>query len=796
MRTRSCLVAVLAASAIAGCDSRKEPAQPAEEARAQIRKADTARGALEHFFKLAAAGQYDAAAEMITEPGREYLRSEGRLLAARRKLAEAARRRFGDEAGEFFPQEPDHPFSGMPEIRIEQVAQREHDATATISSADDPEATRAEIALELADGEWLVILPHGAEYMRRSAMANERAIGELNEGLRALEAGRYRSPGHAAKWITTTPSYAASQTEPVLLLDGQPVRVGQLMYVRALCEMLEAVGIRLPDLPVVAWFLLDEECDRAGITLKPEELERLDFLKEDGPQAELAARLATRYGLSPAACRAKLRGAASMVLRIARSAELNAGEPPGDEQVREFLDHEQFVVRLRVAGVNADAFADVVAQPQPAEIEEHYRRYADVERPQDPGPGNYGYRWPTRFVLEYLQVDVARLREGVEVRPDEVRKFYENHPDLFRVAPKTEDGSATEVRQLTFEEARSLAEEAVRQVQAEELADRLMRELAQTYLHAVEQAQQREEELPSLATLREQRSDMTGLTFVRTAPVAPGQLQGLGGMIRACTHDPERRSMANLIEALAGREARAAQESAADPLLRMLGAQPPQSGPVLCREAALPLVLYGSRKVVPGSIGVPPAIEACCLCTLAQVVPPGTPSLDEVAEEIRRDLTAARSAEVARELAEELAAAARESGLEAALSALRQSDPAKAAALGELRDLSITRTGFPGMPGVSGLSGLIERVFALRDSTPPGEWPEHAVVAAPGWLCSWCVAEWRDADYAMDEQTAREQLLQRHRAQAWSEWTAPEAIAGRLQLALPAGEEPDAAAQH
>lgn len=117
--------------------------------------------------------------------------------------------------------------------------------------------------------------------------------------------------------------------------------------------------------------------------------------------------------------------------------------------VLEQLIHDwQSTASISVVSVNSSRYLDQADQSDGTQAQELFDRYKDNLR-GDGKPYGFGYRYPDRVKLEYLEIPGALLLRQIKagqptdlrVGEVEARQYYHNHPDEF-ATPSDDDGQA------------------------------------------------------------------------------------------------------------------------------------------------------------------------------------------------------------------------------------------------------------------------------------------------------------------------------------------------------------------
>ncbi len=110
---------------------------------------------------------------------------------------------------------------------------------------------------------------------------------------------------------------------------------------------------------------------------------------------------------------------------------------PADYRIQQFGNLFLNSVIVRALLVDASNFIDNEVEPTDDAIEQHYKKYRDIE----PGEGEYGlgYRLPDRAKFEYIKIDYQSVLDQVKATGLDARLWYEKNKDSIQRLPgKTE----------------------------------------------------------------------------------------------------------------------------------------------------------------------------------------------------------------------------------------------------------------------------------------------------------------------------------------------------------------------
>jgi len=190
------------------------------------------------------------------------------------------------------------------------------------------------------------------------------------------------------------------------------------------------------------------------------------------------------------------RQAVSNVYAIRAHFNQIAGAVKVTEPLRQMVMASEFqTVRVSAVDFPASKFTDTIAAPTTQEVTAHFEKFADLDaRATETNPLGFGYRYPDRVQLQYVELPQAELRRAVlQSRPIdrwevEAIRYYNKNQNLFpSTRPLTEvtDGfslgtSSTKPTTRPFEEVRDTALDAVMKPEIGKLSERVLRQMSET----------------------------------------------------------------------------------------------------------------------------------------------------------------------------------------------------------------------------------------------------------------------------------------------------------------------------
>lgn len=268
------------------------------------------------------------------------------------------------------------------------------------------------------------------------------------------------------------------------------VRTSVLEGMRVPWSMPWAMGrLQLPIRPIdpLTWHLLDIEAQRTGVEIPRAEAER--FLKMMRIPGDAIENTRDRYGISVEAIFSALEDH----LRITRVGQLaSAGVQVSPPEVDHYVRNTQERVTVKLAAFTAADFADPKAKPSLEDMEKHFHEYRETL----PGEGKhgFGYKWPDRIRVEYMVADVSKIEESLRVSRDDARRYWSDNRKKYTkevpvsqpatkpatqkasTQPTTATKPATKTLVKSFSEARDEVIAEIKRRRAPEMADRLIRQ--------------------------------------------------------------------------------------------------------------------------------------------------------------------------------------------------------------------------------------------------------------------------------------------------------------------------------
>jgi hypothetical protein len=239
------------------------------------------------------------------------------------------------------------------------------------------------------------------------------------------------------------------------------------------------------DLLVHDWYLLAREAERAGIEVSDQEVD--DQLKN--LPADYLETLRVQYGITPA----EVRHAVARQVAIEKNGRrVTSAAIPSENQVRNYVQHTEDKVKVRLAALDAEKFIDPKEPVSPADLQAQFDKHKDVD-PAKSDDG-FGYRYPRRVKLQYVVADIPSIAASVDLPLDAVKSAWKANKSKYKKvvyvdAPVTSAPTSGPTSQpdkpkptpksveKSFSEARADVERDLRQKSAAQAADQAIRKI-------------------------------------------------------------------------------------------------------------------------------------------------------------------------------------------------------------------------------------------------------------------------------------------------------------------------------
>ncbi len=230
--------------------------------------------------------------------------------------------------------------------------------------------------------------------------------------------------------------------------------------------------------PPLEFYLLSEEARRLGVKVST------DSMRENYEQAGVAtavAEIAQRYNISRDSVYEAL-GRFNSIMHAYQLTQ-SALVPSAPRVRQEFRDQRQQAT-IRVTVIPDDLFLDQVAEPTEQELQAQFEAGKDRGTEHEDEQFVFGYRHDDRVQVEYLTVDPEAVERTMRVSRKEAEDFYADNAGHYVERVRIPMGPTTqpaqqqfETRQLTLDEALDRVRDDVRKRKAALAAQRLLNEI-------------------------------------------------------------------------------------------------------------------------------------------------------------------------------------------------------------------------------------------------------------------------------------------------------------------------------
>jgi len=256
------------------------------------------------------------------------------------------------------------------------------------------------------------------------------------------------------------------------------IKAGDLRRAEAMTNVLASLGMPWSSpgllygysteepLTLADWILLSREADSLGFTVSPEEA--AETLNARGATPALIYNIADRYGLMPEdvhAAVAQFQGVLRAVDAVAEAAQVS------EAQVRVRARDALEKAKTRMVVYLGNGYRDTETPVSEEELQEVFNQYRD----QSPSGGlNFGYLLPAKVKVQYVRVNLDAVNAGFAVNEDTLeraaRKYWKDNRDkdeaFLRPPPKTPTTQPDEAASQPSDPATQPADAASQPVEA------------------------------------------------------------------------------------------------------------------------------------------------------------------------------------------------------------------------------------------------------------------------------------------------------------------------------------------
>lgn len=584
---------------------------------------------------------------------------------------------------------------------------------------------------------------------------------------------------------------------------GRNVSTEQLQSATAEMDILRSMGAMQPGLSALEYYLLRSEAEAAGVRVGRDEI--VSILRGGGVGDAILAEIQARHRVSYDHIYKVL--ANWMAVSRYRAYQTAAIFDSLPRQRLAYRNANQNAT-ARISTIEVRAFERLVPEPTEEQLQAFFEECKDRTTAHTADALVFGYKRPDRVRYEYLTVDPAKIKSHVQVRTAQVEQYFKDNAAAFTkpdpLATQPVEGQPPPEVPMTFDEARDIAREELRERRAVEEAHRVLNEihseLSRKWLGLERDKNGFVTTAPEVESFEAiaKRTAERGVEYVGSELVDQAGLQRVPGLSQAVVSDRMRLTAAQLAFRVQG----------------LFTPQPGDSLPVLSLNE--PSDVMSTRQTDPRTRRqVPRQPYIMRIVAVAPSAPPA--SMDEVREQLVKDWKTVQAFALAKAEAEKLAARAREVGLDIAVqeaTALKEilaqseaaaTQPAGAAPIppryvAALEPFSpqrlVRQSAF--IEQVGNAPGVAKRIFALDDdATDPATQPAHKIAALPvptsfKWLVAELVAVQPVYEGSFEAQLAqaaeRGAMMSFQRFDA--DWRAPQNVAARTGfVAAPRPEE-------
>lgn len=474
-------------------------------------------------------------------------------------------------------------------------------------------------------------------------------------------------------------------SQPIGTVDGEVLRMHHRQTANAEMRTLATMGLGQA-LPAdeLSWLLLIREARQHGLYASPAEARGFIDQLQDSMQIDPRA-AAQQVGVSEEL----MLQALQHFLMVSDLQEMifSAGRP-SEPRLAHFVRDMQSTASADVAVIDAEHLLDSVDGPSEADIQAHFEEYRD-DRPSESEPYGFGYFLPRRVKLEYLAVPLSRVEANIEIEESDAYGFYIDNPQLYLPEDAEGEGEPLEYREVRQRVHEDLLEQEARRTQDE---------IVSWVAARLSQEERRLE--PGERGYRDVPEDYQPLSFDELASRVQERWGVLPDVVRVEDDWLTREEVIGLEGfGSAYLEASGREYAVQTYVFSVPEVEPAETNPLL----ALGLQVGVASRPVRDDTGDRYVFRV----TAAE--PPREPrDLDEVRDDVVRDLKRLRAYEMLQQQAQELRLRAVEDGLEA----LAKSYDTTVRELEGFRGRDFLEMQPPNLPGVGRSPEFVDAVFA------------------------------------------------------------------------------------
>jgi len=251
------------------------------------------------------------------------------------------------------------------------------------------------------------------------------------------------------------------------------------------------------EMTVDHWHLLADEAERAGIMVSDEEVKiamqtLLQRLQQTGYPVDYLDKLRATRRITLVGIHRALRRHIAIQKNFAR---VGSAAIPSEPQIRHYVCDTEDKVHVRFVALDAQRFVDQNEPLTEEAVQAQFDEFKEYEA-ADSETG-YGYGYPRRVKVQYIQASVSKVQPLVEVTFDEAKAYWKKNKAQYKkveyvevpeaaskpattqptTQPAPEPKKIRKEVQKAFSEARPDIERDIRERKATQLAEQAMRKV-------------------------------------------------------------------------------------------------------------------------------------------------------------------------------------------------------------------------------------------------------------------------------------------------------------------------------
>ena len=292
--------------------------------------------------------------------------------------------------------------------------------------------------------------------------------------------------------------------EPMFKAFGHEFLAGDYRLAQRDTEILKLMGIGWqydqPDrrMSVEDWCALEEEAQKAGVKVSDSEIEQTIkqmeeihkmIYHEDIDMLEAMRNRPERF--TPPAVRHAIR----RHMTIMKHAEpISASAAPSESQVKHYVRDTQDKIKVMLVSLDAEKFVDPNQKFTAEELQAQFDKYKEQDK--STSESGMGYKYPRRVKLQYAVANVKKIEPQLNVNFDEVKNYWKANKSKYRKivyedapqpitsqptsAPTTQPAKIPRSVEKTLGEAKADVERDLRKRDSQRISEQAMAKLAAT----------------------------------------------------------------------------------------------------------------------------------------------------------------------------------------------------------------------------------------------------------------------------------------------------------------------------